>query len=107
MDREIAAMIRTGDVGYEMIRPVELFWLWYARAMAMRMAPAFLRALPMFVVAGLFLGLEPPPSMGSAVAFAVSVGVAILLSSAFTVLITVSLFWTISGEGSFVSYPGW
>ncbi len=106
MDREIAAMIRTGDVGYEMIRPVELFWLWYARAMAMRMAPAFLRALPMFVVAGLFLGLEPPPSMGSAVAFAVSVGVAILLSSAFTVLITVSLFWTISGEGIIRLVPG-
>jgi ABC-2 type transport system permease protein len=106
MDRDVAKMIRTGDVGYEMVRPVSLFCLWFARAMAMRMAPVLLRAVPMFPVAGLFLGLEPPASAAAACAFAVSVVGAILLSSAFTVLITVSLFWTISGEGIIRLVPG-
>jgi ABC-2 type transport system permease protein len=99
-DNEVQGMIRTGTVAYEMLRPLDLYGLWYSRAVAGRLAPTLLRSIPLFVVAGLFFGLRPPPSWGSAAAWiAASLG-ALLLSAAISTLITISLLWTISGEGA-------
>ena len=44
-------MVRTGAVAYELCRPLDLYALWYARAIAWRTAPVLLRAVPMFVFA--------------------------------------------------------
>ncbi len=99
VDADVRAMIRTGTVAYELVRPLDLYALWYSRALAARLAPTVLRAAPMFVVAGLFFGLEPPPSLLSGAAWVVSAGGALLLSSAFSTLMTISLLWTVSGEG--------
>ncbi|OGO05627.1 MAG: ABC transporter permease [Chloroflexi bacterium RBG_13_56_8] len=96
---EIQAMIRSGTVAYELLRPVDLYALWYSRSLASRTAPVLLRAAPIFLVAGLFLGLQAPPSLASAAAWALSIVAAMLLSAAFTTLVTISLLWTVSGEG--------
>jgi len=98
-DRDVGDLIQTGNVAYELVRPFDLYWLWFCRAMAMRVAPVLLRAIPMFVLAGLFFGLGPPLSVASAVAFFVTIIGALLLSCAFTTLWSISLLWTISGEG--------
>ena len=45
-DAEIRAMVRSGAVAYELCRPVDLYSLWYARALAWRTAPTILRAVP-------------------------------------------------------------
>jgi len=104
-DPDVADLIRSGDVVFELARPVSLYGLWFARAVALRTAPAVLRSLPMFVVAGAFLGLGPPASPSAALAFACAVVGAILLSSAFTVLQNVFLFWTVSGVGAARLFP--
>lgn len=98
-DRDTQDLVRTGNVAYELLRPVDLYFYWYCRALAMRVAPTVLRAAPMFMVAGLFFGLQPPASWACAVAWLVATLGALLLGSAFTVLISLSLFWTVSGEG--------
>jgi ABC-2 type transport system permease protein len=98
-DREVEQLIRSGNVAYELVRPVDLYWLWYCRAVAMRTAPALLRALPMFIVALLFLGLRVPPSLASAGAFGLAIFGSLLLGGAITSLVNVSLFWTITGDG--------
>jgi len=98
-DGEIAQAIRTGNVAYELVRPADLYWLWFARGVAMRTAPALLRAVPMFVMAVAFLGMGLPPTWGAAAAFAVSIAATVLLSAAITTLLVISLFWTISGDG--------
>ena len=100
-DTEVTAMIRSGGVAYELLRPLDLYTLWYARTVAMRTAPTLLRALPMFIIAGLFLGLQAPPSFASAAAWVASVAGALALSCALTVLMTISALWTISGDGVF------
>lgn len=100
-DREVVQMIRSGSVAYELLRPLDLYSLWYSRALAMRTAPTLLRAVPMFVVAGLFLGLEPPPSLASGLAWAAATVGALTLSCALTVLMSVTALWTLSGEGAF------
>ncbi len=98
-DREVQAMIRSGNVAYELLRPLDLYTLWFSRAVANRTAPVVLRALPLFTIAWLFFGLQLPPSLASAAAWALATFGALLLSCAVSTLITLSLFWTISGEG--------
>lgn len=107
VDADIRAMVRNGAVAYELCRPVDLYGLWYARAIAQRTAPTLLRVVPMVVIAAVVLPLvgldewrlHPPVDATAAVAFAVALVLAIALSSAITTLITSSLLWTIAGEG--------
>jgi len=98
-DGDVRQMMRTGSVAYELTRPCSLFWLWMARAVAMRSAPTLLRAAPILIVAHLFFGLELPPSWAAAGSYVVSITAALLLSSAITVVLNGSLFWTISADG--------
>jgi len=104
-DAEIRQMMRTGAVAYELTRPCPLFGLWFARAIALRSAPMLLRAIPLLTLAYLFFGLQLPASAASAGWWAVSVTAALVLSSAITVVLNCSLFWTLSGEGVVMLMP--
>jgi len=72
-DPEVRDMVRSGHVAYELTRPIDLHGLWWARALASRTAPTLMRAVPMILVAVPFLGLEPPASPASALAFVVTI----------------------------------
>ncbi|MCC5639090.1 ABC-2 family transporter protein [Nostoc sp. CHAB 5844] len=106
-DREIQQQIRSGAVGYDLLRPTDLYNFWLTRALAMRTAPLILRGIPLLLLTILVLpliglsgwSLSFPPSTASLVAFVVSFICAVVLSSAFTMLMTISMMWTISGEG--------
>lgn len=99
VDAEIREQIRSGGVVYEMLKPVDLYSMWYARAIARRTAPTVLRAVPMFIIALTFLDLPPPPSTAALLAWIVSTIGALLLSGAITTLLAVTLLWTLSGDG--------
>ena len=98
-DPDVRGMIRTGTVAYELVRPLDLYALWFSRGLAARLAPTLLRAVPMLVIAWLFLGLQLPPSLASGAAWVAATAGALLLSSALATLLTLSLLWTLSGEG--------
>lgn len=106
-DKEIQNLISSGAVGYDLLRPTDLYNFWFARAIALRTAPLILRAFPIACIS-IFLfpliglpewSLRFPANCTSVVAFVVSFTGAIVLSCAFTMLLTVSMMWTISGEG--------
>lgn len=99
IDKEVEFQIRNGNVAYELVRPLDLYWLWFFRSIAMRFLPTLLRSIPIFILAGLFFGLSQPISWPAGIAFGCSVILSVLLSSAITCLIIISLFWTVSGEG--------
>ncbi len=107
VDVEIASLIQTGNIAYELVRPVKLYWFWFAKQIAARTAPVMLRALPMIVVsAGVFplvgadhWALHAPVSRAGFLCFLVSVLAAVLLSCTFSMIMAISLFWTISGDG--------
>src|SRR5262245_38756603 len=99
VDKDVAAMIRSGNVAYEMIRPIDLYTLWFSRAFSGRAAPLLMRAIPIFVIAGLFLGLQAPASFLAVTMFGISLAGALLLAASIVALLTISMLWTISGEG--------
>ncbi len=103
VDEEIRTQAREGTVVYELCRPLDLYALWYARALAFRAAPTLLRLVPMFLVAGLLfppgLGLPPPPSLAAGLAWVVALGGALVLSAALTLLTHVGVLWALGTDG--------
>lgn len=99
VDNELAGLIRSGNVAYELLRPLDLFTHWYVRCVALRIAPTLLRAVPMTIIALACLGMQLPASIASAGAFLLALTGAALLAGALTVVMSLSLLWTLSGEG--------
>jgi ABC-2 type transport system permease protein len=99
IDNDIVAMIRSGTVAYEMLRPMDVYSLWYARAAAARIAPVLMRAIPMFILAGFFFGLQPPESFSAGCLWAVATAASVLLASALGTLMTITMLWTVAGDG--------
>jgi len=110
VDLEIQAMVRSGAIAYELCRPIDLYGLWFARALAQRTAPTMLRALPMAVFATIglpLLGLgewrlAPPPSLAAGAGFVAALGCAVALVSALSALLNILLLWTPRGDGVFI-----
>ena len=101
-DNEIETMIRSGNVAYELCRPVDLYNLWFSRAIALRTAPTILRAIPIAAVAFLVPGrysLQLPASLQHFLAWILAMIGSVFISAAITNLINVSTLWTISGLG--------
>ena len=114
VDAEIANDIRTGGVAYELLRPLDLYSFWFARTLAFRAAPTLLRLTPMLIFAywGLPLlgipewALPLPANFVAGLLFVFSLIATLALSTAFTMVMHVSLIWTISGEGFNRLMPG-
>lgn len=98
-DPDVSALVRSGGVAYELLRPTNLYALWLARAVALRTAPVLLRAVPLLLLAGWLFDLAPPASPTAALLWLLGVVGAVALSATITVLLNLSLLWTISGEG--------
>jgi ABC-2 type transport system permease protein len=106
-DAEVRAMVRSGAVAYELCRPIDLYGLWYARAVAQRTAPTILRAAPMAVFATIglpLLGLGewrlvPPASLAAGAGFAAALACALALGCAISTLVNITLLWTVAADG--------
>jgi ABC-2 type transport system permease protein len=98
-DPEVETLVRSGNVAYELLRPVDLYHLWYARSVALRVAPTLLRSVPMVVLALPWFGMALPAGPGAAAGFSLAVLGSVLLGAAMTTLLSISLLFTVSGRG--------
>lgn len=99
IDKEIEDQIKKGNVVYELIFPMDLYWYWFSRSLAMRLIPTLWRAIPLFLLAFFFFDLSLPISFSAGIYFVISLFLAAILSAAITAFLIITLFWTISGEG--------
>lgn len=99
LDKEIETQVKSGNVAYELVRPLDLYWIWFFRSFGMRFATTLLRSIPLFLVAGIFFKFPLPASWAIGAAFGASLIFSALLSCAITTIVSISLFWTLSGEG--------
>ena len=106
-DPEVVAMVRTGDVSYDRLRPLDTYFFWYVRAMGWMLARVVPRAAMMFVVAGLILPLVGlgswrlrfPIGVESALLFAPAMLSVLLLSSAMVMLLNIGVVATMNERG--------
>ncbi len=102
-DGELLSSITNGQVAYELCRPTNLFGLWYARLMAVRISNVLLRFGPVMVLGFLLPAayrLSPPASAGALGLFLLSITFAALLNVAISMFIYILTFITLSPKGS-------
>ena len=106
-DPEIALAVRSGGIGFDRLRPVDTYSLWYARAAAWMTSRAVPRATLMFLLAGIILpavGLSDwswklPPNVSQAMLFVVSLVFVVALASAVVMLLNIGVVATLNDRG--------
>ena len=107
LDPDIHDSIVTGQVSYELIRPLNIYWLWYAKLFAKKISGTLLRFLPVLIVAALLpyhYSLKGPVSGSAFLLFVVTLCLGVLLSLALGMLIYSLMFYTTSSKGIFSVY---
>lgn len=101
-DMEIQNLIRTGNVSYELLRPMNLYNYWFARAFALRTAPTLLKSIPIFIIALLLPSdykMHLPPNVSSFIAWILTTFGALMISCTITNIINITTLYSISGDG--------
>ncbi len=102
-DNDIFDSISSGNIAYELSRPLDIYGLWFVKNMAMRMANATLRSIPMLILASLLpypFGLSLPESPLHFLIFILSFVLAFLLVVALLMIVYISAFFTVSPMGT-------
>lgn len=101
-DDEIADSIKSGNVAYEIIRPYNLYFWWYIKVFAKRVAAGILRIIPVIVIA--FILPEPynlslPSSFLNFILFIVSLILGIFIVTGINMLVHTIGFYTYNQTG--------
>ncbi len=102
MENEIFDSIVNGNVAYELCRPINIYHMWFARSLAHRLSRAFLRCMPILIVAALLpapYGLMLPVSPFAFFMFVLTMMLGLAVIVAFCMLVYLTAFFTISAMG--------
>lgn len=102
-DQDLFRLIVSGDIAYELCRPCGLYSFWYAKLTGTRLSRTVLRCFPLLMIAGFLppsYRLHPPPSAASLFLFIAALAIGMLMVVALSMLIHISVFWTMSPAGS-------
>lgn len=101
-ESELFNSITTGDVAYELCRPVRLYHMWFVRGLAVRLSKAVLRCMPILIVSSFLpapYGLTLPGDMTTWGITLLSMTLGLLLIVAFNMIVYMSAFYTVSSQG--------
>lgn len=101
-DNDIFASITGGNIAYELVRPMDLYGMWFVKNLASRLSKAVLRCMPILVVAAFLpvpYKLLLPVSFPSFLVFLFSMLLGFCMVVAFGMLIYISVFYTLSASG--------
>lgn len=101
-ENELFDSVLSGNIAYELCRPVGIYGMWFARTAALRLSRAAMRFLPVIVLAALLpapWGLSLPASAAAFAGFLISLVLALCVTSAFTLILYFSCFFTVSSDG--------
>ncbi|MBQ1256884.1 MAG: ABC transporter permease [Clostridia bacterium] len=99
---ELFQSILNGNVAYELCRPADLYFMWFARTAAVRISKTLLRFWPILLVAFLLpapIGMSLPPDAGAFLLFLLSSALTLGVTVAFTLIVYFSCFYTVSADG--------
>lgn len=101
-DEDIFQAITTGSIAYELCRPCDLYTMWFVKNMAIRLSRVVLRCTPILIFAAFLpdpYGIRLPPDLISAALFPLSIVLGFGVLIAFSMLIYISAFYTVSANG--------
>lgn len=101
-ESELFDSITTGNVAYELCRPVRLYDMWFVRGLAVRLSKAVLRCMPILIFAWLLpapYGLTLPSDPKTWGLTLLSMAIGLFFVVAFGMIVYMSVFFTISSQG--------
>ncbi len=101
-DSEIRTMIEKGNISYELCRPTHIYWMWFFKTLANKLAGGFLKAIPILIIAPFLpagLALQMPAGIGEFILFVISLLLATCLMAAIINAFYISIFYTMSSKG--------
>ena len=101
-DGEIFDSITSGNISYELCRPLDIYAMWFTKNMAIRLSRVVLRCFPILLVAAFLPApfcVTLPKDFVSGVLFLISMILGFLVLISFSMLIYISAFYTISSVG--------
>lgn len=102
LDDEILEQITSGNVAYEMSRPLDIYNMWFTKNAANRIAMTSLRCIPIMIVTSCLPGiykLKGPENMEGLILFIISMIAAFIVVIAYSMLIHIFTFYTVSDAG--------
>lgn len=102
LDNDIFEAISSGNVAYELCRPLNIYNMWFARDCATRFTKALLRCFPILIVASFLPGtyrFNGPASFYSFILFIISMLIGTMVVVAYCMLVYIFTFYTISPMG--------
>lgn len=102
-DSEIRTMIEKGNISYELCRPTNIYWLWFFKTLANKIAGGLLKSIPILIIAPFLpseLALQAPAGALEFILFILSLGLATCLMAAIVNIFYISLFYTMSSKGT-------
>lgn len=107
IDLDLYDSIVTGNVSYELVRPISLYWLWYTKLLAKKISGTVLRFLPVIIVALILpyqYSLKGPISEEAFYIFLITLVLGVVLSLGIGMLLYGLMFYTTSAKGVFSVY---
>lgn len=102
MDNDIFDAIARGNISYSLCRPIRIYNMWFSQSTAARVSRAVLRCLPILIVAAFLpedYRMAKPASAWHFGLFVVTLILGLLVTVAFSMLVYVLTFFTISPQG--------
>lgn len=102
MENDIFDTIASGNISYSLCRPIRIYNMWFSQSTATRVSRAVLRCLPILIVAAFLpepYGMAKPASAWHFGLFVVTLILGLLVTVAFSMLVYVLTFFTISPQG--------
>lgn len=102
LDNDIFEAISSGNVAYEICRPLDVYNMWFAKSCATRVSKAVLRCFPILILASFLpetYKFNLPASVYSFILFLISVIVGTIIVVGYSMLIYIFTFFTVSSVG--------
>lgn len=102
LEGDIFALISSGNIAYELCRPMDLYSMWYVKNTASRASKAVLRCMPILLVATFLpkpFNLALPISITNFAVFLLSLTLGFFVVVAFSMLIYILTIYTLSPTG--------
>lgn len=108
IDKEIFESISSGNLAYELVKPVKLYNIWFAKTLAFKLGKTILRIVPIFLICTLpFFGefrMAAPVSIIAVIWFVITIVFSIILFLSYIMIIYVLTIRSISPLGVRITF---
>lgn len=101
-ERDIFDAITNGNIAYELVRPVDIYNMWFIRNAAVRLSRVVLRCLPILIVAAFLpepYNMSMPDNIFTLFLFFISMTLGFLVAVAYCMLFYAISFYVINSTG--------